>query len=146
MDNEKLNIKDWMLRVRGIDGAINAELDELETIQSNVHRLVASFSLTKTHTIHADNAQEELYADYIDRKQRIVEEIRQKRKIVNEVKTVLNQIENNRYYEILMRYYINGEAWRDIADKMNLSEQWVKGKLHGRALLVAEKIRDRLGL
>ena len=54
-------------------------------------------------------------------------------KLMDEIETCINRVENVRLNYILTERYINCRKWEDIAEELNTDLRWIH-RLHGRAL------------
>lgn len=126
----------WLLRARGINAKIDA-LDEL--IERAKSRLEGGGSRgggggggsRKPGGLEKILCQIDTY----ERDREKMEQIR------DEVYDAICMLEDKRYQTALIRYYINGQEWQDIADRMEVDRRTVT-RWHGRALQELEKILE----
>jgi len=124
----------WLLRARGINAKIDA-LDEL--IERAKSRLEGGGSRggdggggsRKPGGLEKILCQIDTY----ERDREKMEQIR------DEVYYAICKLEDKRYQTALIRYYITGQEWQDIADRMEVDRRTVT-RWHGRALQELEKI------
>ena len=124
----------WLLRARGINAKIDA-LDEL--IERAKSRLEGGGSRgggggggsRKPGGLEKILCQIDTY----ERDREKMEQIR------DEVYDAICMLEDKRYQTALIRYYITGQEWQDIADRMEVDRRTVT-RWHGRALQELEKI------
>ena len=131
----------WLLRARGINAKIDA-LDEL--IERAKSRLEGGGSRgggggggggggsRKPGGLEEILCQIETY----ERDRAKMEQIR------DEVYAAICMLEDKRYQTALIRYYITGQEWQDIADRMYCDRRTIT-RWHGRALQELEKIFKR---
>lgn len=139
------SIKEWLMQAKSIDKLIEAKLDELHRVETLACKITSILSKTKVQSSHI-NTNEDLFINYVDVKNQIMLEIKEYTKLENDIRTVIKNVKNLRLRQLLIRYYENNETWEQIAEAMELSEKWVRGGLHGQALIMAERVRDRLSL
>lgn len=59
-----------------------------------------------------------------------------------EVKTLIRQMPQERFREVLWRYYIDGLTWTQVSEQMQISRRWLF-RLHGWALLAFDRIYQK---
>lgn len=52
---------------------------------------------------------------------------------VREIERTIDQVEDEQYRDVLKYRYLNGWSWKDIAERMGFSQDWL-WHLHARAL------------
>lgn len=88
---------------------------------------------TKLHAIMADKLQTK------QGKKQVAEEI------MAEVLETIDKVTDPNHRQLLFERYIQDKEWKDIADDISYTEEYVRGELHGKALndirYVSERVR-----
>lgn len=135
-----MTAKEWLSRARTIDGELAALLEAREKLEAR---------LTKaTQTLTGDTVQStkdpHKFDELGDLALQIQEALRTCCRIKTETQTVINRIENGVFRELLIRRYMNGETFEQIAVAMHYSWRQVH-RVHGRALIaVAEVLKCQM--
>lgn len=82
---------------------------------------------TKLHAIMADKLQTK------QGKKQVAEEI------MAEVLETIDKVTDPNHRQLLFERYIQDKEWKDIADDISYTEEYVRGELHGKALNEARK-------
>jgi hypothetical protein len=77
---------------------------------------------TKLHAIMADKLQTKRS------KKQVAEEI------MAEVLETIDKVTDPNHRQLLFERYIQDKEWKDIADDISYTEEYVRGELHGKAL------------
>ena len=77
---------------------------------------------TKLHAIMADKLQTKRS------KKQVAEEI------MAEVLQTIDKVTDPNHRQLLFERYIQDKEWKDIADDISYTEEYVRGELHGKAL------------
>ena len=77
---------------------------------------------TKLHAIMADKLQAKR------NKKQVAEEI------MAEVLETIDKVTDPNHRQLLFERYIQDKEWKDIADDISYTEEYVRGELHGKAL------------
>ena len=77
---------------------------------------------TKLHAIMADKLQTK------QGKKQVAEEI------MAEVLETIDKVTDPNHRQLLFERYIQDKEWKDIADDISYTEEYVRGELHGKAL------------
>ena len=77
---------------------------------------------TKLHAIMADKLQTKR------NKKQVAEEI------MAEVLETIDKVTDPNHRQLLFERYIQDKEWKDIADDISYTEEYVRGELHGKAL------------
>ena len=77
---------------------------------------------TKLHAIMADKLQTKRS------KKQVAEEI------MAEVLDTIDKVTDPNHRQLLFERYIQDKEWKDIADDISYTEEYVRGELHGKAL------------
>ena len=85
---------------------------------------------TKLHAIMADKLQTKRS------KKQVAEEI------MAEVLETIDKVTDPNHRQLLFERYIQDKEWKDIADDISYTEEYVRGELHGKALNEIRFIMD----
>lgn len=125
-------------------------LDADREIQAKVDQIARLRDLA-THTTSApdgdrvqsspENKLERLVAKIADMEAEVDEEIDRLAEKRREVQGVIDQVPSPAQRRVLIRRYMVGQKWEEIAVELDLDYRWVL-RLHGRALKKIREIRE----
>lgn len=134
-----MTVKQWLSRARTCDREINVleqaktrERDRLLSITASMDGDVVS------HT--ADPHRFDKYTELVDALDRRIDELYG---IKNEVRQLIEQVQDARLRELLMLRYVSIMTWEQIAVTMSYSYMHVC-RLHGDALIAADEIYKKM--
>ena len=110
------------------------ELDErIEEAQEKLYRCTSQIR-TDGADKTTGSGKEDMYINTIEYKH-LIENYRDKRyKELNEAMELIGLLSEGRLVRMMMFYYIDGLTWEKTAEKINMSEYWVRTQLHSKAL------------
>lgn len=125
-----------MKEVRCLDVEIEELWTQLTSATSNndgMPKGTVQDRQTKLHAIMADKLQTK------QGKKQVAEEI------MAEVLETIDKVTDPNHRQLLFERYIQDKEWKDIADDISYTEEYVRGELHGKALndirYVSERVR-----
>lgn len=113
-----------------------AKLAELEELVGNISSGESSDGI---RTSAISDKTGESAVKIADMKEEINRDIMKLVDILEEVESIINQLENGTYRRLLCLRYIEGLSWEKVAVGIHHDVRWTY-KLHGRALQQVEKI------
>lgn len=117
--------KRMMEEVRCLDVEIEELWTQLTSATSNndgMPKGTVQDRQTKLHAIMADKLQTK------KGKKQVAEEI------MAEVLETIDKVTDPNHRQLLFERYIQDKEWKDIADDISYTEEYVRGELHGKAL------------
>ena len=117
--------KRMMEEVRCLDVEIEELWTQLTSATSNndgMPKGTVQDRQTKLHAIMADKLQTKRS------KKQVAEEI------MAEVLDTIDKVTDPNHRQLLFERYIQDKEWKDIADDISYTEEYVRGELHGKAL------------
>jgi hypothetical protein len=117
--------KRMMEEVRCLDVEIEELWTQLTSATSNndgMPKGTVQDRQTKLHAIMADKLQTK------SNKKQVAEEI------MAEVLETIDKVTDPNHRQLLFERYIQDKEWKDIADDISYTEEYVRGELHGKAL------------
>lgn len=117
--------KRMMEEVRCLDVEIEELWTQLTSATSNndgMPKGTVQDRQTKLHAIMADKLQTK------QGKKQVAEEI------MAEVLETIDKVTDPNHRQLLFERYIQDKEWKDIADDISYTEEYVRGELHGKAL------------
>ena len=136
-----MTIKQWLMRGRNIDREISVLLKAYEETKDRLTKV--------TQTISGDIVQHDKDPHKFDRLAELREKIDSKVDelvdVRNEIYDTISKVENPQQRELLVRRYITGETFEQIAVNMKYSYKQIC-RIHGRALITIGGMVDVLSL
>ena len=114
-----------MKEVRCLDVEIEELWTQLTSATSNndgMPKGTVQDRQTKLHAIMADKLQTK------QGKKQVAEEV------MAEVLETIDKVTDPNHRQLLFERYIQDKEWKDIADDISYTEEYVRGELHGKAL------------
>ena len=129
-----MTTKEWFSRGRRLDAHINSLSETRDKLWTGLTSTTARYTGDVVDGTKDPHKYDGLVAmeDMIDR------EIDRLYSIKREILSVILQVEDVRYKDVLMKRYVDCKKWENIAVEMNFDYIYVKGALHGMALKAAE--------
>lgn len=127
-----MDIKQYLNRAKRATEHINAKLDQSERLELYIKHINSTdsrgnFSPTKDKITKLKNEINNKIDYYID--------------VTNEIYNLIGIMEDDDCKLLLELKYLNFKTWEEIAEIMGYSDRWVRGGLHSKALMEAEKSR-----
>lgn len=136
-----MTTKQWLMRARNIDREITVLLKAYEETKDRLTKV--------TQTISGDIVQHEKDPHKFDRLAELGEKIDSKVDelvdVRNEIYDTISKVESQQQRELLVRRYITGETFEQIAVNMKYSYKQIC-RIHGRALITIGGMIDVLSL
>ena len=114
---------------------------EAERIGADIARLRMRYALPqaiqysdmpKAHNVEHDLSDYMAKVDQLERK--LSDKLDQCIDIERQIRNDIDRMEDDKERELLRLRYIDGMTWERVAECMNKSDRYVRGKLHGKAL------------
>ncbi|MBQ2968687.1 MAG: hypothetical protein IJE10_11295 [Clostridia bacterium] len=141
-----MTAKEWLNRAYKIDGRIKVLEAEKRELITAAARCTAGVGEVSVKTSHG-NGSERAFVDYAEsmkRYEKRIDKLLEKLyQIKSEVVTAISQVENPIYQQLLILRYLQYKKWEDIAIEIHFDFDYVRGRLHGKAL---KKIGELLKL
>ena len=134
-----MSVKEWLLRAWKIDNEITALERELFSARERMLSVTAHYSDIKAQTSQG-NAVEIASVNYIEYKDQLMERIDNFFAIKREVAHAMSKIGDSACRTLLELRYLQYLTWERIAEEMNLSDKWIRTKLHSKALNAMEDV------
>ena len=134
-----MTAKEYLWRVRDAERELNRVEQEYKQAKADILRLKAiQYDRRKVGNSHIGDLSEaiatiESYADQINVKWNKIIALRE------EAKARIEQIQDGRYRDVLVRRYLLGMPFEQIAIEMGFDYRWTR-RLHGRALREFQKL------
>lgn len=140
-----MNTEEWLLNFRVIDKEIRGL--EREYTRALERATSTSSAPMSERVMHSPmNSSEEKMIDVAEYARQVNDALREKRKLRSDIFRVINAVPNGTQRIILRLYYIECMTWEEVAEEMEMSVEYIRGKLKKRGLRAAEKIRERLDI
>ena len=138
-----MKAKDYLLRIRDIDRKIENKQIQLDHLYDLAKSITVTPKEIDIQTSPALDPLGDTIAKIVDLQDELNGDIDKYVDMKIEAMRLINQLNNSEWEHILIRRYINYDAWQDIADLMGISRHAVDKK-HGIALVEFQKILDKL--
>ena len=137
-------IKEWLRRGWRIERRINNLMEEKDWMFEIATSTTSRPSDVNVQQGGGNSTEARMlrYAEYSNLLDNMIDELVDTK---CEIMKLIKKVEDARYQELLILRYIEFNSWNDISNKMGYEYRHVL-RLHGKALLAAEKIRERLAL
>ena len=132
-----MSTKEWLSRAWKIDNEITVLERELLSAKERMLSVTVHYSDIKAQTSQG-NAVEIASVNYIEYKDQLSKRIDELYAIKREVAYVISKVGNSVYRTLLELRYLKFMTWERIAEEMNLSDKWVRTRLHAKALKAME--------
>lgn len=117
-----------------------AKLEEkIQILDDLATHITPEMSSDRVQSSHPPDKLGQIVAKKSDLMNETLDEIARAYELINEVESVINQVEPVGYQQILQKRYIRLETWESIAEELSYSAQWLY-VLHKRALIEVDKI------
>lgn len=138
-----MTAKEYLSQAYRLDYKIKSltmELNELQEMKATIGS--AGFDVNYNPNCPVQASFVKTIEKIKDMEDTIQNEIKKCLEIREEVRTIINKVENEDEQIILRERYIHFRSWDEIANIMNYGVRWIQN-IHGRALLTVEKILKR---
>lgn len=130
-----MTAKEWLSRARSIEGELDALTEAREIMEARLTKGV--------QTLTGDTVQSSKDPHAFDKlgelTWQIMEQTRELDRVKAEIEAVIRKVENGKYRELLVRRYLNGKTFEEVAVKMHYTWRQVH-RLHGRALIAVAEV------
>lgn len=130
-----MTAKEWLSRARSIEGELDALNEAREIMEARLTKGVQTLTgdtVQSTKDPHAFDKLGELTWQ-------IMEQTRELDRAKAEIEAVIRKVENGKYRELLVRRYLNGKTFEEVAVKMHYTWRQVH-RIHGRALIAVAEV------
>lgn len=131
-------------RCKRIESRVEAKMDELARVRSISTHITANYSLTGGGG-GSVSSKIEVGMEQLDRvEERIRKELDKISRDLITAKKIIDELDDDRYRDILTWRYLNAWNWSKISEKMayDRTNVW---RLHGRALVKAQEVYKNMG-
>lgn len=128
-----MSTKEWLSMARSIDREITALERELLSAKERMLSVTAHYSDIKVQTSRTNNT-ENATVNYMEYKELLDKRIDELYATKREVAYVIHKVGNPTYRTLLELRYLRFMTWEEIAEEMDLSDKWVRTRLHSKAL------------
>ncbi len=128
-----MSTKEWLSRAWKIDNEITALERELLSAKERMLSVTAHYSDIKVQTSKG-NKTEDATLKYIEYKNKLECRIDALYAVKCEIADAISKVDNPTYKTLLTLRYLQFMTWERIAEEMDLSDKWVRTKLHSDAL------------
>ena len=135
-----MTTKDWLNRANGLQ----REIDEMkETYQRALELACKTVSVPSDVSVQEShqNGTERRLVDVAVFSEMISEKISERYKILAEITVAIDRVEDTRLRTLLYARYINRKTWEEVAERLDMSDKWVRTSLHSQALQMIENSR-----
>ena len=135
-----MTTKDWLNRANGLQ----REIDEMkETYQRALELACKTVSVPNDVSVQEShqNGTERRLVDVAVFSEMISEKISERYKILAEITVAIDRVKDTRLRTLLYARYINRKTWEEVAERLDMSDFWVRTSLHSQALQMIEKSR-----
>ena len=130
-----MTAKEWLSRARSIEGELDALNEAREIMEARLTKGVQTLTgdtVQSTKDPHAFDKLGELTWQ-------IMEQTTELDRVKAEIEAVIRKVENGKYRELLVRRYLNGKTFEEVAVKMHYTWRQVH-RIHGRALIAVAEV------
>ena len=124
--------KQYLLRYRQAEREVRLLMEEKERLLALATKVTPSYS-GETHGSGSGSRVESAAEKIIQCEEEINRVIDEAVDLRAEIKSAINALPDTRLRELLVRRYLLGQKWEQVAWEMHLEFRWVR-RLHGRAI------------
>lgn len=135
-----MTTKEYLQRAYKIDKRIKTKLETILRLRDAASNATSTFSAVRSSGTNNTSKVEENILKYMMIEEEINKDIDELYEVKKEIINVIKQVPNEKQRWLLELKYINGKSWVSVSVTMGMSEDHVKGYLHGRALQSVNKI------
>ena len=129
-----MTAKEYLSRLRSIELRLMAEANEIEALSDMATHITSAINSDGIHTSGATSDKlGNCVSRLVDLQRDIDSDILMLEKVRGEIIASLDNVQNDKYRELLRMRYVGHMTLEEIADAMDMSKRWII-KLHGRAL------------
>lgn len=131
--------KEYLNRAYRLYRSLNSKLEQLESLKALAEKCTPVLSDMPKNPSSNTSSMEDTIASIIDLQNDLCTEIQEYVDTIREIREVLNQVTDSKFYLILHKRYLNYKHWEEIAVDMNYSYRYLLTK-HGQALKEVDRI------
>ena len=132
-----MNAKEFLSRGINLERRVETITDQIEHYKSIVNKCTVTYSDSPKSTTSSYRL-EDCTQKIMDLQSELCEAVADLVDVTCDIARTISKVENYDYEDLLVKRYVLGEPWENIAEEMNYSEQHIH-RLHGEAL---KKISD----
>lgn len=137
--------KEYLSQARNLDKHIITKMQMIDSFNALATRCTATYSDMPKAPNQSNSRLEECVLEIISLEERITADMKTLLDIKSEIIRVIQAVPNLEYQSLLMKRYVCGETWEEIATDMNYGLRYIH-KLHGQALQeVKIPVTDEIG-
>lgn len=129
--------KKYLLQYRGLEGEINQLLEEKSRLRAQAEKMTSSYSDTPKGQTDG-NSLARVVEKIIELEEKLNDRIDKQVDLRMQIEKSIETVADYRLREVLIRRYILGQKWEDIALTMHYCRQRI-WELHGKALTHFQK-------
>jgi len=127
-------VKDYLNRARSLRQQIDAAQEQIIRLQSMATRTTGTYQALRVSGTTERSKLENAAVDLADLGDAVADKIVEFRAAYKEIAAVIDGVSEPNSRQLLTLRYLCFMTWEEVAEKMNLSDRWVRGRLHGTAL------------
>lgn len=136
---EEMNAEKYLRQYQECRKRIAKLEEKIQILDDLATHITPEMSSDRVQSSHPPDKLGQIVAKKSDLMNETLDEIARAYELINEVESVINQVEPVGYQQILQKRYIRLETWESIAEELSYSAQWLY-VLHKRALIEVDKI------
>lgn len=134
----KVSTKEWLLRAWQIDNEITALENELVATKDRMFSVTGHYDNVKVQTSSRNGTENAIYK-YIEYQEKINKRLDMLYSVKSEIADAISYVDNPTYRTLLELRYLRFMKWERIAEELEMSDRWVRSKLHYYALESVKK-------
>ena len=137
-----MTAKEWLMRARRLDAEIGALIEEQKRAWDRAVSAAAGCTDDKVQTSRTNTSEARFvcYADYARRIDRRIDELYA---VKCEIMDAIARVEDGTLRTLLIERYINFKTWENIAERLGMTEEWIRKRLHRKALEKIDQTRNQ---
>ncbi len=128
-----MTAKEYLSQAYRLDQRINSKLDQVSSLRALAHKVTKSYASEGGHGIRQMFSMENTIVKIIDLEHEIDNQIDKLIDLKQEIVGVIQAVDNLECQFLLELRYLTFKTWKEIADNMGFTFQWVH-TLHQKAL------------
>ncbi len=133
----KMTAKEYLGQAYGLERKIISKLRQIKILRDNVQNITAVFNDIRVQTSQDSSRMEDRLLKIYDREKEIGAEVDRLLDLRAEIQNVIDAVPDPECSSLLELRYLCFYDWKDIADMMGYSENYVY-KMHRKALEMVE--------
>lgn len=135
-----MTIKQYLRRIERLDEIVKSKLEQIDRLRDLLTKITSCPSIDGVKTNNNPDKIGVTVAKIVDLENEINKTVNELIDLKREVIRMIDSVETADCRLLLTLRYINGKTWEEIAEEMNLSYQWVSGRLHNQALVALDNV------